>query len=269
MKSRLFTLLVIAGAILAMSVLNYQEASASAKGRVNPLAAYAEADCNCNGCTGQKQENAGAPPQTASAVCSNTNGTTISEHAIANATAAPPFWQVDVQELGKFAWEDYGHGKGEEKVAFVILTDTTTVQIQNVIGNLYKIWTKGKMTMYPDGLTDAWINVLVKVYSSTNPATPIRSGEIRLTPGQKVVSGFFHPDSFYYVRGVTDTLRYSDTDTFTYIGDINNLILEASCPLRGSNVPTTTQWGVCILVGLIVTSGVFIMLRRKKAAVPA
>lgn len=34
-------------------------------------------------------------------------------------------------------------------------------------------------------------------------------------------------------------------------------------------VPTTTQWGIIILVALIVSSGVFIMLRRRKAAVPA
>ena len=34
-------------------------------------------------------------------------------------------------------------------------------------------------------------------------------------------------------------------------------------------VPTMTQWGVIILAVLLVSSAVFIMLRRKKAAVPA
>lgn len=36
------------------------------------------------------------------------------------------------------------------------------------------------------------------------------------------------------------------------------------------DTPTLTQWGIIILVGLIVASGVFILLsRRRKAAVPA
>jgi hypothetical protein len=34
-------------------------------------------------------------------------------------------------------------------------------------------------------------------------------------------------------------------------------------------IPTLTQWGVIILVALLVGSAVFIMLRRRKAAVPA
>jgi hypothetical protein len=37
------------------------------------------------------------------------------------------------------------------------------------------------------------------------------------------------------------------------------------CP----GTPTMTQWGIIILVGLIVASGVFVMLRRRKTAVPA
>lgn len=34
-------------------------------------------------------------------------------------------------------------------------------------------------------------------------------------------------------------------------------------------VPTMTQWGIIILVALLIGSGVFVMLRRRKAAVPA
>jgi hypothetical protein len=36
-----------------------------------------------------------------------------------------------------------------------------------------------------------------------------------------------------------------------------------------SQTPTLTQWGVIILVALLISSGLFIMLRRRKAAVPA
>jgi hypothetical protein len=39
--------------------------------------------------------------------------------------------------------------------------------------------------------------------------------------------------------------------------------------IRFSDVPSLTQWGIIILVVLMVASGIFIMVRRRKAAVPA
>lgn len=39
--------------------------------------------------------------------------------------------------------------------------------------------------------------------------------------------------------------------------------------VRISEIPTFTQWGLIILVALLVASAVFVMLRRRKAAMPA
>ena len=40
-------------------------------------------------------------------------------------------------------------------------------------------------------------------------------------------------------------------------------------PTWYQQTPTLTQWGLIILVALLIASGVFIMLRRRKAAIPA
>jgi hypothetical protein len=45
--------------------------------------------------------------------------------------------------------------------------------------------------------------------------------------------------------------------------------IEAYWPPPEQRIPTLTEWGLIILAVLIVTSGVFILLRRRKAEVPA
>lgn len=60
-------------------------------------------------------------------------------------------------------------------------------------------------------------------------------------------------------------------DGWWYIKDVSIDIRLNKCgdPDNPSTTPTMTQWGIFILVALIVASGVFIMLRRRKAVVPA
>ena len=59
----------------------------------------------------------------------------------------------------------------------------------------------------------------------------------------------------------------ADTVDFHVIKVSTDYILKKGQPPGG--IPTTTQWGIIILAVLIVSSGVFIALRRRKAAVPA
>lgn len=72
-------------------------------------------------------------------------------------------------------------------------------------------------------------------------------------------------------------LSYCDTIDITHLGteevtwwhveDVAIDILVQSIP--DPTIPTLTQWGVIILAVLIVASAVFIMIRRKRATVPA
>ncbi|MCK4404206.1 MAG: hypothetical protein KAW02_03870 [candidate division Zixibacteria bacterium] len=63
---------------------------------------------------------------------------------------------------------------------------------------------------------------------------------------------------------LTDTL---DQVTSWHVEDVATDILVQSIP--DPTVPTMTQWGVIILVVLILASAIFIMVRRRRATVPA
>jgi hypothetical protein len=109
-------------------------------------------------------------------------------------------------------------------------------------------------------------------------------------------SGSAFPDSFYYVRqnpvstwwheeepdycnwwhiaswidngnGVLDSCDIIDFVTYWHVEDVAIDIEVLSIP--DPTVPTMTQWGLIVLVLLLIASAVFIGLKRRKAAVPA
>jgi hypothetical protein len=109
-------------------------------------------------------------------------------------------------------------------------------------------------------------------------------------------SGSAFPDSFYYVRqnpvstwwheeepnycnwwhiaswidngnGVLDSCDIIDFVTYWHVEDVAIDIEVLSIP--DPTVPTMTQWGLIILVLLLIASAVFVGLKRRKVAVPA
>lgn len=60
-----------------------------------------------------------------------------------------------------------------------------------------------------------------------------------------------------------ETMEVSDWHVIDVAIDIEVL------SIPDPTVPTMTQWGIIILVALLIGSGVFVMLRRRKVAVPA
>jgi hypothetical protein len=94
------------------------------------------------------------------------------------------------------------------------------------------------------------------------------------------VSTWWHEESPHYcnwwqihswidtpVMGILDSCDYVDFVTYWHVEDVAIDIEVLSIP--NPTVPTMTQWGIIILVALLIGSGVFVMLRRRKAAVPA
>ncbi len=70
-----------------------------------------------------------------------------------------------------------------------------------------------------------------------------------------------------YVHFVGDALGLGDYWWHVEDVAIDVLVHYEDPPTPG--VPTTTQWGLIILVALILGSAIFIMVRRRRAAVPA
>jgi hypothetical protein len=127
------------------------------------------------------------------------------------------------------------------------------------------IFVKGLVKLHPSWCGNEWDGFEVAAYESGTQYTAF-SGWGKLWAGGSVGtiradSTVVHPHDSLYV--------YYDWDTVVvYTGDSDSLMVGLYKTERTWNVPTTTQWGVIVLVGLIVASGVFIGLRRRKA-VPA
>lgn len=66
----------------------------------------------------------------------------------------------------------------------------------------------------------------------------------------------------YPANRTITSASWTANDTITVLG--NALDGETIC-----SVPSLTQWGIIILVALMISSAIFILLKRRKATVPA
>jgi hypothetical protein len=168
-----------------------------------------------------------------------------------------------------------GHGaagKGAQPDLNVVVEDTVECQLTLISGTTYELSTKGRMKCYPAGAADeTWAYEEVSIYEEGNDSNSPFYGKIVLVPFRYHALGGYANDTSFHDSIVSDTLilTFDARDTVTYTGDPDKLTLRAVAHKRGANVPTTTEWGVIALVALLVSSAVFIMLRKKKASVAA
>jgi len=109
-----------------------------------------------------------------------------------------------------------------------------------------RIWEDGDVTFVLDtAQADSCLNGV-----SVNGTGPI--GNFNLT--------FANPDS---------TIPFPNAGTYTYtVAKIGGKVVAQGTIEVMAATPTMTQWGIIILVALIVASGVVIMLKKRKAAIP-
>lgn len=99
------------------------------------------------------------------------------------------------------------------------------------------------------------------IYPFTNLTAWGPGNGIWLSGGTVVNGG--ETDCFSYPEGLTITsAAWTTTDINTVIG--NALNGEKSC-----RIPTLTHWGILILAALMITSAIFILLKRRKATAAA
>jgi hypothetical protein len=98
-------------------------------------------------------------------------------------------------------------------------------------------------------------------------------GKADLSGSDLTASGFLSTDDFTEVSANEITTASIDVQKyFTISSDLDSSIvvfLGGHCRAGYCQVPSLTQWGLIILVALLIGSAVFIMLRRRKAVVPA
>lgn len=77
-----------------------------------------------------------------------------------------------------------------------------------------------------------------------------------------------NPDGMLSICDTIDITHLGTEEvTWWHVEDVAIDILVQSIP--DPTVPTMTQWGVIVLVALLLASAIFIMVRRRKATVPA
>jgi hypothetical protein len=86
-----------------------------------------------------------------------------------------------------------------------------------------------------------------------------------------IYSPYFHIDSIYTAPLSTgDTIKFNDGTRWQVVEWAIDFTIDAhgyvECP---PYTPTMTQWGIIILVVLLIASAVFVGFKRRKAAVPA
>jgi hypothetical protein len=111
------------------------------------------------------------------------------------------------------------------------------------------------------GLQDCWPNI-DKVYVKFFGNNPWSISPIRFEVGQVPL-----PDVYL----TTPTTRAVCCKYWVYLTDASGHIITGSDPydFTTGSVPSLTTWGMVALVALVLGSTIFIMLRRRKAAVPA
>lgn len=103
------------------------------------------------------------------------------------------------------------------------------------------------------------------------PAYPPRPDSVAVLDQATTDAGHANPaDTLHtciYVHFVGDALGLGDY--WWHVEDVAIDIMVSFKNPPEAEVPTTTQWGIIVLVALIVGSAVFVMLRRRKATAAA
>jgi hypothetical protein len=264
--------LVLVMAFMAMIVgLNYSEVHAWSEATVGfdasggKVATVCKA---CNGCIDSRDYQAGAT----SLDCQsgpNANGSQVNAHVSGN----PPFSALVADAL-KIDFGDWGQGLVVLGPQPEFLETYDTVQVSMSIPTpetQLNIQSRLRINFECPNL---WSRFEVEVKDvSTSPPTRIYYGYAYLTGSpqggyvlQGNVPGTVQQEGIWYVA------VFDHDEAFTFEGDVNDLrvwVKTFGSANLGPAVPTLTQWGAIILVALLIASAVFIMLRRRKATVPA
>jgi hypothetical protein len=271
MKNRIFAFLLIVALAGFMVGLDYNQAHARAEAGIGAAWANpgAHAWTNCNGGTPCAMHDAGATPPNRNAFClsNNANGTSVESEA--NTATITEGWKLDVRVHALVKPDDWAWGKGSPKfLVDAFARDTIQVEVDTTVPEKLIRTVTGRIILYPSRWGESWLNFTLKAGNSDQTVMCFDNYGSFNASGLYIIGT--PPISWTtYISNDTLYATIADVDTIDCAIPPSQLSIFLQKKERITNVPTTTQWGIILLVGLIVASGVFIMLRRRKAAVPA
>lgn len=141
-----------------------------------------------------------------------------------------------------------------------VFVDTVTITLVVDDGAGYVAYLEFRNPPDPDNLVELITEPAMPVWNPLHEIWPTYCSEYTIT-------GF--TDNSAPANGIIDTGDQIQTngDTWWTVVDVAVDIEVFSIP--DPQVPTMTQWGIIVLVALIIASAIFIMVRRRKATVAA
>jgi hypothetical protein len=277
MKKRLFLVPILVIVMVFVSIaLTYVQALAVSSAHSENVFGQAMAASRCKGCncvpaTCRQDTTTPPSPNPATVQCTagpNGNGSQAWSYAQAWQAIAGNCQGV-IMDTAKIAQGDVGWGKagGCAGATFYYWSDSIYAQAQ-CLTNHVDLTIKGYMLITPQqcGKLQDWFTI--KLWAKPNNVLFNGRADLIGAVGF-TVAGSFHVADFD--TGTIGNMKFAKIDTtfsVPYSGNCDSLALTLDAPGEAQFVPSITQWGVIILVCLIVVSTVFILLRRRKA-VPA
>lgn len=231
---------------------------------------YSRAACDCAGCGSCFADSfyLGYPGSTPSTcTCGpNANGTWITTNADAHTAGS-----ISCYSRCNVALEDWAWGKGGKQVDSVGILVNWNCVVAHLSANLYEMRTQGIGWLSPSGANDRiWAAADVSIFESGNPNNQTFWGKIYVNPGGvSLLGGYEGSPIDFVVQNDTSYFNFDVYDTVQYAGAEDSVAVRLFCPDRAANVPTSSEWGLVFLVLILVFSGIFLLLRRRKLTVSA
>jgi hypothetical protein len=301
MKNKLFVFLAIialAGITIAFHYDNAQ-ATATAISRNGSSRALCGCRCRCpvgmgGGDCFDHQDQSDQDPSVANCACILPNPTyptappcTVKAEAAAWKATPPGIpWKARVWSYDHKSTYCYSWGKNEPKT-LVTTKDSLRATIF-LVGNDLNLDVHGYMSIDPSGYSNLRkkFSLTVRKWDGTclwyGDATllggldPVAANHLTISGTPQQCPGWQKETFRIYLDPVGDSLWTTIDTTYTITlaknlatGDSLEVVVNEEDENIAGTTPTMTYWGMIILVILIVGSGIFVMLKRRKVAVPA
>lgn len=160
----------------------------------------------------------------------------------------------------------YAKASSEEIDTNFIAIDTTTVEM-NAVGSNVEFSLRGNMNAVP--MTASRLTVEVFQNADENDVIFTGKAVVNGNFGELEVTGF-DPGNFSVTpSGDTTKVEFDFShDPIPYSGSADSLgIILIADPMAGVEVPALSQYALIILVILVVGSGIWLMLRKRRAMI--
>jgi hypothetical protein len=268
MKKKILMILVMASVMFALIAMDYGSALAGANANAKKTSTYTKAKAQVKDGPKDEETTQGGENTTsqANAYSSNSNGSWASASAYASNMYGRLYeWEHEKEHIMPLDW-------GNAKFDSVVAETDFACSLYAVSGQRQQaaLWTGGNAKLFPLEAGGNNISLFTLRVTDETEATCF-FGEILVNSYGVSTKGVYEDNIGIAssILGDTMFLMVDRVDPVTYSGSYDSLLLDSKIGGHAENVPTTTEWGLAVLVALVIGSAVFVMTKRRRVRIPA